>query len=59
LFTTKGPGEGTGLGLAIVNNIITGDFEGSVEVESTAGKGTTFILHFPEPPGGFQYGKKI
>ena len=43
-FTTKG--EGTGLGLAITHNIIT-DHKGVIEVNSTKGKGTEFIITFP------------
>jgi two-component system NtrC family sensor kinase len=45
-FTTKGAGEGTGLGLSIVNQIIK-DHSGRVEVESDAGKGTTFRVVLP------------
>ena len=47
LFTTNDFDGGTGLGLAIVHNIMTGDFDGTIEVESTPGNGTVFILHFP------------
>ncbi|MBN2440617.1 MAG: hybrid sensor histidine kinase/response regulator, partial [Spirochaetales bacterium] len=47
LFTTKGLSENTGLGLTIVHNIIEGIFEGTIDVESSPGEGTTFILHFP------------
>ncbi|MBN2441905.1 MAG: substrate-binding domain-containing protein [Spirochaetales bacterium] len=49
LFTTNSFDGGTGLGLSIVHDIITGDFEGSIEVASIPGEGTTFILHFPKP----------
>jgi CheY-like chemotaxis protein len=44
-FTTKGEG-GTGLGLSMVFGIIK-RHEGSVEVESTLGQGTTFRLRLP------------
>ncbi len=43
-FTTK-PG-GTGLGLAIVYRIIE-DHEGTISVDSEAGKGTRFIIRLP------------
>jgi two-component system NtrC family sensor kinase len=45
-FTTKKMGEGTGLGLNIVYRIVT-KYEGTVEVESKEGIGTTFIIKFP------------
>jgi signal transduction histidine kinase len=44
LFTTK-PG-GTGLGLYIVHEIITAH-DSTIEVESTPGQGTTFLLTLP------------
>lgn len=44
MFTTKPFGQGTGLGLSILHDIITGEFDGSVEVHSDVGKGTTFEL---------------
>ena len=45
-FTTKKPGEGTGLGLNIVYRIVT-KYEGTIEVESKEGMGTTFTVKFP------------
>jgi signal transduction histidine kinase len=47
MFTTKPPGQGTGLGLTIVHQIITGEFGGTIDVESRVGQGTTFTLRFP------------
>jgi PAS domain S-box-containing protein len=45
-FTTKGSGTGTGLGLATVHAVVT-QSNGSVNVESSPGVGTTFTLRFP------------
>jgi PAS domain S-box-containing protein len=45
-FTTKGTGTGTGLGLATVHAVVT-QSNGSVNVESSPGVGTTFTLRFP------------
>ena len=38
--------EGTGLGLSIVHGIVS-SHGGSIEIESSVGKGTTFVLKFP------------
>ncbi|WP_238804801.1 tetratricopeptide repeat-containing sensor histidine kinase [Emticicia aquatica] len=43
-FTTKPAGEGTGLGLSLAYDIITKGHGGTIEVESTEGQGTTFII---------------
>ena len=40
---------GTGLGLSIVKHLMKAH-EGSMEIESTLGKGTTVSLHFPVSP---------
>jgi signal transduction histidine kinase len=45
-FTTKPVGEGTGLGLSIVHGIID-RHEGQIQVQSTVGEGTTFIVTIP------------
>ncbi len=46
LFTTKEYGEGTGLGLSISKEIIERN-GGRMELESTVGKGSKFIMHIP------------
>lgn len=46
-FTTKDVGHGTGLGLFVTHDIVT-RHRGSIEVESTPGKGTTFTVTLPE-----------
>ena len=47
LFTTKGVGKGTGLGLAIARQIVVDKHGGAIEVKSTPGVGTEFILILP------------
>jgi signal transduction histidine kinase len=47
LFTTKGVGKGTGLGLAIARQIVVEKHGGAIEVNSTLGKGTEFMLTLP------------
>lgn len=49
-FTTKEMGEGMGLGLSITNGIVE-DYGGVIEVFSREGKGTEFVLSFPEAAG--------
>ena len=45
-FTTKKEGEGTGLGLSVTYNTIK-KHNGKIEVQSTPGKGTRFIIMLP------------
>ncbi len=46
-FTTKFGQGSPGLGLYVVHNIVTGIFNGRIEVESVPGKGTTFTIRVP------------
>src|SRR6185503_5401105 len=46
-FTTKGA-QGNGLGLAVVWGIMT-RHQGEIQVESTLGRGTTFVISLPVP----------
>ncbi|OGR40247.1 MAG: hypothetical protein A3J80_02860 [Desulfobacula sp. RIFOXYB2_FULL_45_6] len=47
-FTTMRGKGGTGLGMSIVFNLITQTLKGSIECESTPGKGVVFTMKFPE-----------
>ena len=46
-FTTKEVGKGTGQGLAIVHDIIVDKHGGTIDIESEAGHGTTFVIRLP------------
>jgi len=45
-YTTKSPDKGTGLGLSLVYGIVK-TYKGFIDMESEAGKGTTFTLYLP------------
>ncbi len=56
-FTTKPTSRGTGLGLSVSYFIITENHSGKINVESTPGKGTKFILLLhvvPRTPSGHE-----
>ncbi|RKZ36220.1 MAG: hypothetical protein DRQ37_04595, partial [Gammaproteobacteria bacterium] len=49
-FTTKPPGQGTGLGMGIAHSIID-DMDGTIEVSSHEGRGSTVITALPLSTG--------
>ncbi len=46
-FTTKEVGKGTGQGLYLARQTVVGKHGGTMDFESEAGKGTTFIIRIP------------
>jgi signal transduction histidine kinase len=46
-FTTKEIGKGSGQGLAIARSVIVEKHHGRLDVASTPGAGTTFIIRLP------------
>lgn len=48
-YTTKPRSEGLGLGLVLARQVILAH-EGSVEVQTAPGKGSTFTVRLPRPP---------
>lgn len=46
-FTTKSAGKGTGQGLAIAHSVIVEKHQGTIQVESNVGEGTTFVIRIP------------
>jgi two-component system, NtrC family, sensor kinase len=46
-YTTKAMGAGTGLGLSVSYFIITEHHQGTIEVKSSQGRGSTFIIKLP------------
>jgi len=51
-YTTNRAGGSSGLGLNIVYNLVTGTLKGKIQVESTNGKGTQFLVEIPKLDGG-------
>jgi signal transduction histidine kinase len=46
-FTTKPTGQGTGLGLSLSYDIVTKGHNGTLEVDTTPGVGSEFIIQLP------------
>ncbi|CAN0363666.1 unnamed protein product, partial [Ectocarpus sp. 4 AP-2014] len=46
-FTTKEVGKGTGQGLSIAYDVVVNRHGGTIEIDSTEGVGTTFVVRLP------------
>ncbi len=46
-FTTKEVGKGTGQGLAIARSMVVDKHQGTIDLQTEVGKGTTFIIRLP------------
>lgn len=46
-FTTKAAGKGSGQGLAISHSVVVEKHNGTIDIESEVGNGTTFIIGLP------------
>ena len=46
-FTTKEVGHGSGQGLAIAHDVVVNKHHGLIDIESSPGNGTTFIISLP------------
>ena len=50
-FTTKPTGQGTGLGLSISHDIVVQQHHGTLDVDSSPGEYTEFVIRLPRTAG--------
>lgn len=50
-FTTKAVGSGTGLGLSVAHFIITQQHQGTIDLITSPGQGTKFVIRLPKDGG--------